>query len=135
MWELKFHPKKKMAGPYNQFWVWHVERFFKEPLIKVRVRVRVTELGSFRSQFAAVTRCHRGVFRRFLAHRNRETVAQLLYNRDFRWFGLLWPQFAIYWFLGSGGLVGEKFRGPVWGPKRGKNTKKWILPVLGAVLG
>ena len=29
----------------------------------------------------------------------------------------------------------EKFRGPVQGPKRAKNSKKWIFPVLGAVLG
>ena len=29
----------------------------------------------------------------------------------------------------------EKFRGPVQGPKLAKNAKKWIFPVLGAVLG
>ena len=52
------------------------------------------------SCFWAVTRRHRGLFGNFLAHRNRETVAQLLYSRDFRWFGLLRPQFAICWFLG-----------------------------------
>ena len=28
----------------------------------------------------------------------------------------------------------EKFRGPVRGPKRVKNAKKWIFPDLGAVL-
>ena len=66
--------------------------------------------------FLAVTRRHRGVFGEFLAHRKREQFAQLSYSRDFRWFGLLRPQFAIYWFLG--GLRDlEKFRGPVGGPK------------------
>ena len=45
----------------------------------------------------AVTRRYRGVFRIFLAHRKRVRVAQLSYSRDFRWFGLLRPQFAIYW--------------------------------------
>ena len=29
----------------------------------------------------------------------------------------------------------EKFRGPMGGLKRGKNAKKWISAVLGAVLG
>ena len=29
----------------------------------------------------------------------------------------------------------EKFCGSVWGPKLANNTKKWIFPVLGAVLG
>ena len=53
--------------------------------------------------FLAVTRCHRGVVGKFLAPRNRETVAQLSYNRGFRWFGLLRPQFAMYWFLGVWG--------------------------------
>ena len=51
-----------------------------------------------------------------MTQQNRETVAQLSYNRDFRWFGLLRLQFAIYWFWG--GLRDlEKFRGPVGGPK------------------
>ena len=95
----------------------------------VRVRVRVTELGSLmvsiglhhrldfgrggevrcftpplhRACFLAVTRCQPGSFRIFLAHQNRETVAQLSYSCDFPWFGLLRPQFAIYWFLGIWG--------------------------------
>ena len=39
-------------------------------------------------------------------------------------------------FLAFGGLGDwEKFHGPVWGLKRAKNAKKWIFPVLGAVLG
>ena len=42
-------------------------------------------------------------------------------------------KFAIYWFLGFRG-DSEKFCGQVWGPKRAKNTKKWIFLVLGAVL-
>ena len=83
--------------------------------------------------FWAVTRRHRGFFGKFLAHQKREQLAQLSYARDFRWFGLLRPQFAIYWFLGVWGT--EKVDGPVWGPKRGINTKKWIFPVLVAVLG
>ena len=29
----------------------------------------------------------------------------------------------------------QKFCGPVWGPKRDNNAKKWFLPVLGAILG
>ena len=62
-----------------------------------------------------------------MAHRNRETIAQLSYNRDFLWFGLLRPQFAIYWFLGVWGTDR--------GPNRAKTTKKWIFLVLGAVLG
>eukprot|EP00667_Euglena_gracilis_P006961 EG_transcript_7032 len=36
VWELMFHPRKKMAGPVNQFWVWHVERFFAEPRLEVK---------------------------------------------------------------------------------------------------
>ena len=46
------------------------------------------------------------------------------------------PAAAIRDLLVLGGLGDlEKFRGPVRGPKRGKNAKKWIFPVLGAVLG
>ena len=66
--------------------------------------------------FLAVTRRHRGVFGKFLAHWKRLRIAQLSYSRDFRWFGLLRPQFAIYWFLGGLRHL-EKFCGPVGGPK------------------
>ena len=83
--------------------------------------------------FLAVTRCHRGVFGKFLARRNRETIAQLSYNRDFRWFGLLRPRFAIYWFQGSGGL--REMSRPRSGPQTGQKRQKWIFLVLEAVLG
>eukprot|EP00668_Euglena_longa_P046428 GGOE01062113.1.p2 GENE.GGOE01062113.1~~GGOE01062113.1.p2 ORF type:complete len:595 (+),score=150.87 GGOE01062113.1:15-1799(+) len=36
VWEMMFHPRKKMAGPFNQFWVWHVERFFAEPQLEAK---------------------------------------------------------------------------------------------------
>ena len=45
------------------------------------------------------------------------------------------PAVAIHDLLVLGGPGDlEKFRGPVQGPKLAKNGKKWIFPVLGAVL-
>ena len=68
--------------------------------------------------FLAVTRRHRGDFGKFLAHWNRVRVrvAQLSYNGDFRWFGLLRPQFTIFWVLGVWGTFAATF-GARNGPK------------------
>ena len=63
-----------------------------------------------------------------------ELSVQLSYTRDFRTIGP--PTAAIRDLLGLGGLRDlQKFRGPVRGPKLAGNTKKWISPVLGVVLG
>ena len=46
------------------------------------------------------------------------------------------PAAAIRDLLDLGGLGDlEKLGGPIRGPKQAKNGKKWIFPVLGAVLG
>ena len=57
-----------------------------------------------------------------MAHRKRVCVAQLSYSRDFRWFGLLRPQFAIYWFLGDLGTE-RNFAAP-FRPRKGAKTPK-----------
>ena len=76
------------------------------------------------SAVSAVIRRHQGVFGSFLGHRNRVRVAhELSYILHFRWFGLLRPQFAIYWiFLGSGRL--EKKLRPHSGPKTNQKRRK-----------
>ena len=69
-----------------------------------------------------------------MAHQNRVPVAQLSYTLHFRRFGLLQPQFAVYWGFGGLGGVREISRPP--GARNGPKTlKKWMSPVLGAVLG
>ena len=46
------------------------------------------------------------------------------------------PAVKIRDLLILGGLEDlKKFCGPVWGPKRGKSVQKWIIPLLGAILG
>ena len=46
------------------------------------------------------------------------------------------PAVALCDLLVLGGLGDlEKFRSPIQGPKLAKNAKKWIFPVLGAILG
>ena len=83
--------------------------------------------------FLAVTRRHRGVFGEFLAHRKRVRIAQLSYSRDFRWFSLLRPQFAIYWFLG--GLGDTEILRPHLGPEKGQKRQKVDFTGLGGRSG
>ena len=80
----------------------------------------------------AVTQCNRGFLGKALAHRNRVCVVQLSYNRGFRWFGHLGPQFAIYWVLGVGDI---KILPPRWGPKTGQKREKVDFPGLGGRSG
>ena len=66
----------------------------------------------------------RGSFGIFSAHRNRVRVAQLPYKRNFRWFGLLRLQFALYWSFGCPrGLFMGKFHGRP-GPETGQKGRK-----------
>ena len=71
---------------------------------------------------SAVTRSHQGVFNNFFAQWNRVPVAQL---------SMVWPPAAAICDLLLFGGLGKNFCGPVRGPKRAINTKKWNSPVLG----
>ena len=78
----------------------------------------------------AVTRRHRGVFGRFLAHRKRVRVAHHSYLTTWGVSPEFFEKIAIYWFLeGSGHL--EKFRAPTdkktLTPKKSKKKLKILF--------
>ena len=75
-----------------------------------------------------------GIFQDFFGPSEPRLRCATFVHFAFRWFGLLRSQFAIYWiFWGSGGL--RKISRPPGARSRPKTPKKWIFPVLGAVLG
>ena len=75
-----------------------------------------------------------GSFRDFLGPSESRSCCSTLYILPFQWFGLLRPQFAIYWIFQGLGDV-DKFRGRPGNKNGSKKPGKWIFPVLGAVLG